>query len=251
MFVSMIAFAVKAGMGWAYLWSKCPRGRKIAASTLVLAGYAAIFTVVTFVVSRVNLIANYELFAPLWSSGVTLHWITAVFIFVWGLVLLKSSPGVNCHTDETSKAWLALVIPCPVCLSVVLVSASCLALYFPNDSTIAMVCLYTAFTLVAAISGIAVLLGKKLKPENSVPAEETLGQAMILIAAYFIISALVMPQFAEISKIYRLAAYSSDGQTSDSATGWLVLAIIALLLCIGFVYAKWQTSISKNLENTD
>jgi predicted transporter len=248
MFISMAAFSVKAGVGWAYLWSKCPRGRKIAASMAVLATYAVLFAGVTLLVSKVNILAHYEIFAPLWQGGVTIHWLAAIFIFIWGLILLKSP--TSCHKDgEASKAWMALVIPCPVCMSVVLVSASCLALYFPNDAPLAMTCLYLAFTALAAISGLVVLAGTTFRSENSESAEIALGQAMILIAAYFIISALVMPQFAEISKIYRLSVYSGERQTSDPMTKWLVFGVISLLLAFGFSFAGWRIKISKKSKN--
>jgi len=242
MFISMAAFSVKAGMGWAYLLSGRSPGRKAAASLAVLVFYAAIFAVVTLFVSRVNLLANYEIFRPLWEGGVTLHWLTAVFILIWGLVLLRSKPAGSRSCDncgdggKSSRAWIALLVPCPVCMSVVLTSASCLAMYFPDDAPLAMTGLYAAFVALAAASGVAVSLGKTAKTDEEGP-EKSLGTAMIMIAAYFIVSALVMPQFADISKIYRLAVYSRESAASGPAAAWGTAGAIFLLFAAGFAMA--------------
>jgi predicted transporter len=239
MFISMAAFSVKAGMGWAYLCAECPPRRKIAASAMVLSIYGALFAGVSLLVARVNILAHYEIFRPLWQGGVTLHWLAAIFIFAWGLILLRSNQPKDCHGGgKTSRAWLALVVPCPVCLSVVLVSASCLALYFPDDATIAITCLFVAFVTLAGTTCLVMRLCGSLKSGDSEPAERTLAQTMLLIAAYFIVSALVMPQFAEISKIYRLAVYSAETRTSDRMTGLLVAGVLSLLLAFGFLCSR-------------
>jgi predicted transporter len=257
MFISMAAFSIKTGLGWAYLLSGCRMGQKITASALVLSVYAALFAVIALFVSRVNIIANYEIFRPLWQSGVALHWLAAVFIFVWGVILLKSNPSGDCGScGKPSRAWLALVIPCPVCISVILVSSSCVALYFPDDSLLAMAGLYAAFAALASVSALAVRLRETAKSsksgerENPESSEASLGTAMILIASYFMISAVVMPQFGEISRIYRLAVYSGQNRTSNPASAAMTFGAIILLFAIGFLYSKLLIKKSKKPEKT-
>jgi hypothetical protein len=56
---------------------------------------------------------------------------------------------------------------------------------------------------------------------------------MILIAAYFMISALVTPQFAEAGRVYRIAA-NARAKTSDGFAGWTVAGVSLALLAGGF-----------------
>ena len=231
MFIAMSAFSVKVGIGWSYLCSRRPPGQKIALSCAVLTGYAILFAVLYLVVSRVNILAHYELFLPLWSSGVTLHWITAILIFVWGLYLLKAKREKENCENHRSKAWIALVIPCPVCASVILMSASCLSLYFPDEAAYAVAGLFALFITAAALGGFVVSYG-------GAHPEEALAQAMILISLYFIVSALVIPQFGEIGNIYRLAVYSGETMAAASSEGWSVFCFIILLLAAGFFYGN-------------
>ena len=244
MFISMAAFSVKAGMGWAYLRRSC-RGRKaFAATAAMLAGYAALFAAVYLIVTRVDVLANYDTLIPLLQGGVTLHRVMAAFIFVWGLSLLRM-----CHHDgqeSGSKAWIALAVPCPVCVSAVLMSASCLALYFPDDAAYAVAGLFALFVAVGSISGLVVSLSEA---SGKLPLEAALGQAMIMVSLYFIVSALVMPQFAEISKVYRLAAYSGETRNALSSEALGTVAVIVTLCASGFFYARRKFARLRSLES--
>lgn len=183
----------------------------------------------------VNLLSHYELLQPLWAGGVTLHWLVAGLLFLWGLALLKSGTGQSSGFKKSSRGWLALVIPCPVCLSVVLMSAAGLALYFPDNSGPALAALFAAFVVLAAVSGLSLIMGRSRKDQ---PWEPTLGLAMMLMAAYFIVSALVMPQFADISKVYRLAAYGGESRAADPLSNWLTISSVLGLLALGFFMTK-------------
>ncbi|MDR2529276.1 MAG: DUF2162 family putative transporter [Synergistaceae bacterium] len=195
MFVSMASFSVKAGLGWGYLLSRRERAGKIAASAFLAGAYALLFAAAGLVAPRFA--SDYELFLPLWREGVTLHWAAALLILTWGAALLKSGDG------HGSRAWFALVVPCPVCAGAVLASASCLTLYFPEQATPALVGLYAAFMMVAAVTAAVMSrdggVGKKR-------ATASLGTAMVLISAYFMLSALVAPHFPEARRVYRIAA---------------------------------------------
>ncbi|MDR3153661.1 MAG: DUF2162 domain-containing protein [Deltaproteobacteria bacterium] len=249
--VSMLAFSVKTGLGWSYLWLRCPPKRRLPATLGIMLLYLALFGGVLALVTRVNIIAHYEFLAPLWQSGVTLHWLVAAFLLLWGLVLLRSETGeagdpaapsgpaessagacACCSSSaSSSRGWLALVIPCPVCLSVILMSLSGLVLYFPERSLAATGLLYLAFLGVAAVAGTLMILGKA---GDSEPLEHTLGLVMILIASYFILSALVMPQFSSVGRVYRLASYSKEEVFQWGPGAVALLASLAILLSLGF-----------------
>ncbi|MDR1472474.1 MAG: DUF2162 domain-containing protein [Synergistaceae bacterium] len=238
MIISMAAFSVKAGIGTGYMLSKRPRGRKIPAALAVLASYGALFAAVAAIAARVNVLAQYDFFRTLLSGGVAIHWGFAVFILAWGVFLLKRIPGEagkECCSKRADRAWLALVVPCPVCAAAVLMSASALVLYFPDDAWLSVAGLYAAFAAIASVSAAAVLLAPS---SRSGAPEESLGTAMILTAAYFIVSALVMPQFAEIGRIYRMALYSGEARAADASSSRWALAATLAMLALGFAFAK-------------
>lgn len=239
--ISVAVFALKTGLGWAYLWSKCPKGRKLPATIIVIFTYAVLFAVVFALVSKLNLLAHYEILLPLWQGGFTLHWLVAILLFVWGLLLLRTPVGdKNCNCGETkSKGWLALVIPCPVCLSVVLMATAGLVLYFPDEALKATVGLFVVFLIIAGLSGVLMLL-TRVRAQR--PLEGTLGLAMILMAVYFILTALLTPQFSEVGKVYRVASYARDAEATDGVQIALTWGVIALLVVIGFIWRLRKTT---------
>lgn len=97
-----------------------------------------------------------------------------------------------------------LAAPCPVCVTVIFFSAGFLITCFPDTPKIVVLALYMAFVLInlATLSGI-----ERYRKRQTVPPESLLGGAMILIAVYFFLSVTVMPRFADVDKIYRLAMY--------------------------------------------
>jgi len=257
--VSMSIFAVKTGVGWAYLWGRCPKQHRLSATFLVFFSYVTLFGLVFWLVSHVNLLAHYDMLMPLWQNGVMLHWLVALLLFLWGLFLLKSPPcesripsscglentdfqsptcgDVPMRTGGRSRGWLALVIPCPVCLSVVLMSVAGLVLYFPEEALAATIGLFAVFIAIAAISGIVLLLGRK---GTGGSWETSLGLIMCLMALYFALTALLMPHFSEISKIYRMSVHAHHGNTEDFPLVLLGWAAIAALTFVGFVWNTWN-----------
>jgi predicted transporter len=240
MVISMAAFSVKTGVGWAYLWlrekpakgflSRAGRISFLIPLFAILAGYGALFAGAYLLVTRVNILERLDVILPMLRGGVTLHWITALAIFVWGVTLLRSG---DCHRG--GGGVLALIIPCPVCMSVILMSAGGLALYFPEAAAVSIAGLYAAFAVISLASGAIMIAGDRRDPGSAVPA---LGMGMMLIAAYFIISALVMPQFADIDRIYRMASYARENGGSDPKAAALTLCAIVGLLGAGFLYKK-------------
>ncbi|MDR1546954.1 MAG: DUF2162 domain-containing protein [Deltaproteobacteria bacterium] len=244
--VAVLAFAVKTGLGWAYLWLGCRPGRRAAATLGVLGLYALVFGGLFWLVSRVDLLAGAGRLAPLWRGGLALHWLTAGLTFLWGLALLKGGSGAAGCRAGGSRGWLALALPCPVCLSVLAMSAACLEAYFPEKALLGLGLVYVGFAAVAAVSGLTFILGRgasgaaagrsdaeRSQTERS-SLERSLGQAMMLVAAYFMVSALVLPNFGEVARIYRLAAHASAERPGLGGGVWGVLAASLGLIAAGF-----------------
>ena len=229
--VSCGTFAVKTGLGWAYAASA---GRaRVLTSLAVISSYAGLFALVWLVVSKINLLAHYETLLPLWRQGFLLHWLTAAMLLIWGVFLLRRPAGQGCHSS--SRGWLALVIPCPVCLSLILMSAATLNLYFPEQALGATAALFLAFMAIAAL---AAALARRGAGRQGEVLEADLGLAMMLVALYFILSALLFPQFTEVRRVYRLTAYAAEGQTVNRLAQAATLGITLAILAAGFFGAR-------------
>jgi predicted transporter len=210
---------------------------------MVVALYALVFALILVLVRKIDLLSNYRLIEPLWRGGQTLHWLVAALLFVWGFWLMRQggAAGEGCPAGDGpgrpkgSLGFLALVIPCPVCLSVLIMALACLALYFPRQAILGAAMVFLGFVLVAAAAGLLLILGHWGQGDG---LERSLGQAMALIASYFMVSALVLPQFGQIGRIYRLASYAGDIRDGQAGGGWLVIVALLALALLGFALGR-------------
>jgi predicted transporter len=63
---------------------------------------------------------------------------------------------------------------------------------------------------------------------------------MMLIAVYFLLSVTIMPQCADIDKIYRLAMYQGEAH-SQSMSHALLFSVLALAAFVGGFALKLKT----------
>jgi hypothetical protein len=61
---------------------------------------------------------------------------------------------------------------------------------------------------------------------------------MTTIASYFMISALVLPQFGQIDRVYRLAAYAEESDKNLPFSGVWLLSVILALAFVGFLWGR-------------
>jgi len=124
-----------------------------------------------------------------------------------------------------SLGWIPLVVPCPVCASVVFFITGFLVAFFPGHSFAAVLGAYAVYLVIMLLTITLVTLSNRL---TETTPERTLGLAMLFVSAYFFISILVAPHFAELERIFRVAAYSSRGSGGDTK-GAVTFGIIFLL----------------------
>lgn len=126
---SLANFAVKSGAGLSYLFRKTGgmAGRLRVIAGFVV-GYGLVFGLAWLLVSRVELLAHLDTVMSVFKNGMTLHFLLATLLLVWGAGLLKKKPGGS----ENSRGWLALALPCPVCFSVILFTGSLLHNLLPD-----------------------------------------------------------------------------------------------------------------------
>ena len=225
-------FAVKSGVGIAYVAGQKKRVRDTFFIVLLYAlSYAAVFAVATLILPRIDPVRHLAAIQAFIQSGMIIHLALATLMLAWGIVLLKRkkpSPGID---SPRSLAWLILALPCPVCMTVILLSSGFLITCFP-DHPKAMVCaLYLAFLIVGLVSMGMVC---RFRTWAMVSSEAFLGSAMLLVAAYFLVSVTVMPQFAELDKVYRLASYSGESKPDNISHLIMLMVFAAAAFGVGY-----------------
>ncbi len=187
-------FAVKSGAGLAYpLARMTTRRHRGAIVVLFMLGYLPLFALAWFLVVRFDFPAHLQTVITLVKHGMIVHFFLALLLLLWGVVLLSRREAAT----DRSRGWLLLALPCPVCFSVILCSAALLHSLFADDGWI-LVWLCGGYLVVAL--GSALLLMR-----SQGRSERRLGGLMLSAALYFIITVVVVPQFNDLERIYRLS----------------------------------------------
>ena len=238
-------FAIKSGIGISYCLcsqkqsgrSKGPlsRGKKACALFVFALCYFLVVMLAETLLLRVDLTTHFPQVMELLQSGMMLHTVLAIVMAVWGIVILKKTGHGKSETTQGSKSlgWLLLAMPCPMCSTVIILSMAVLHTFLPEHSASIVFFFYGLFML---ISFTAMLVAHLLQRHTALAPEEMLGGSMLLIATYFFLSATVMPQFAEMDTIYRIASYSGEKQGAD-ITGYLRYMLpLGILFILTFIY---------------
>lgn len=213
-------FAAKSGVGLAYVISGRQRPRTTASVLLVFAmTYGLLFVLIALVLHRIDPVRHLTAIQGFLRSGMLVHMVMAGLMAVWGIVLLKRRRA----EAATSRGWLLLVLPCPVCAGVILFSGAFLVSLFPDGRLWVLSGLYFAFLLISLLTMGGI---HRFRRRARHFPEAFLGGTMLLMAAYFMLSVTVMPQFADLESVYRLARYQADTTPRD-ALGAILLALTA------------------------
>ena len=222
-------FALKNGIGLHYFLIQ---RRKLKTKLLFVFFYCLVYLLIfilsSHILQRIDIIHYFEIVQNFLKSGMFIHILMAAGLIIWGVVLLKGKES----QDKKSFGWLALIIPCPVCITVIFFSTAFLISYFPNFGCMAVLGACLGFMVIVIITLISMaLLGTRT---DSTP-ESILGAAMLTIAAYFFLSVIVMPQFRDMGEIYRLAAYQGEKQIVSPQDALFLYFTMAALFTTGFL----------------
>lgn len=228
--LSIGIFAIKSGAGLAYLFS----GRKglrrdITGFLLFSITYGIIFFAAMFILKRIDPLSHLMRIQQLIRSGMLIHVVMALLMIAWGILLIKHKRVSN----KKSRGWMLLVIPCPVCITVIFITTGFLMALYPDHSYIVVSGLFAAFIIISLLT---VLLISLYSRRQDIQLESFLGTIMLLIAFYFIISVTVMPHFADIDKVYRLAMYKGKREPHEITNIVYCLTVLSLTFISGFSY---------------
>lgn len=219
MLFSLGIFALKVGLGLGY--GKV-RSQGVIAT---LTGYLALFMVIALLSERLI-----RWFEPILRQGPFLHIVLAAGLIAWGSYIIGSRGGDGHAHPVRSGTQLMLIIPCPVCLTVMTFSTWAALNAIKYHPLVVGLGLGLAFALMAVIA----LLAVRLRPGSR--SEAPLGLAMIVIGLYFVGSMFLPAKIEEAKRMYASFIIENTGAGNSSET-WL-LALLPLGLLIGFIAEK-------------
>lgn len=230
-------FALKSGVGLYYLLSLKRKVKLKVFFSIYSAIYFFIFMLSSLILQKMNIIEHFEDIQTFLKSGMFIHMLMACLLLSWGVVLVKRQKSEK----HITHAWLLMVIPCPVCIMVIFFSAGFLVAFFPDSGNLAVLCAYAGFIIINIAAIVVMSFWKALS--DSTP-EAILGSIMLFIAVYFILSIVILPQFSDLDKIYRLAAYK--GEINIINTGQFILYLLVIISSILFGFYLMKRKIRGN-----
>ena len=171
---SIGVFAGKSGIGLAYLLERTPSWQGKALRLLGFALlYALVFALAAWGLRVLDPLAHLESIQRFLRSGMQAHLLMAGVMIVWGLALLRRPH----RHGGSSRGWLLMALPCPICATVIVFSLAFALALFPDHFALTAVGLYLGFLV---ISLVVMLLMLGLGRMTAQSAEHLLGGAMIL-----------------------------------------------------------------------
>ena len=217
--LAVAKFSAKASLGSAY----SPVGKK--GILLIACVYLVIGIMAGVVVQLVGAtLVSDRLMATLFDFGITfaIFQVTlSVLLGVFGfLTINKWKQG----KDVSDKTFLAMVIPCPVCVATVFISTTSLVIA-GVEAIDAGLLVGGAFSV--SIMGIAFLL-RRLKPRRN---PTTLGVIMVFFALVYAVTVLFAPAYLEASRM----SIERDFPLGDMVPVFLTVLII---VAMGFIMKR-------------
>jgi predicted transporter len=225
-------FSVKSGCGISYLVSQRTSIRgKATAFVVVTATYLLLFVSSWHISKTVDLVSHFNRLKGLFESGMTLHVLMAGGTLLWGVSLLRD------HKESRLKSlgWVALVVPCPICASVIFFTTGFLVAFFPNHSFSAVLGAYAVYLVISLLTMTALAISLRL---TETTPERILGLGMLFVSAYFFLSVLLAPHFQELERVYRVARHGSKESIGNASEAMTVGMILVLSFVTGFVLKR-------------
>ena len=214
--VAFCIFGIKAGLGLgAQIYNRTvPPGKKVILLVGCFSAYMILF------LGLYNVITHY---------GRLFYFAGALGLLFWGVRLLLQNPAE--HNHLSLGAGLFLILPGPVCATVILLNLILAYSLFTLSPLLTTLILFALFSgIVFVTSAIIFPFRHKIGSWNSF-----LGLSMALIGLYFFFTFLITPIYPEIKAAFTMAASNSPVSQIDLFHTAILGVIIFTLGCAGFI----------------
>jgi predicted transporter len=214
--IGILIFALKVSLGCGLASLNRREVLSIAAGYLIIS---------LFMGMAIELLPEDSLAAIL-NAGVAMHLAVALLLVALGIMTARK--WNSHHYDISRKTFWVLSMPCPACLAASFISCSFLAGLADIDP-------WKIGALVGLLFFICIaLLSTALGRIKGTPS--SLGNAMIFLGIFYILSILLIPAYLNSQKITLL---SISPPLADTGLSYLM---ILSLMALGFLGRRWGVS---------
>ncbi len=234
--VAFSVFGIKVGLGLgAQIYSRAISVRKKIIFLIgTLFAYLVLFSGLFYLITRFSLLNYLDQFMNMLRYGMLLHLAVAAGLLFWGIKLLLQGPAQQ--IKHPYQAGLILILPCPVCATVILLNLSlAYSLLTPSP-------LLTTLILFVIFSGIIIVtIGITFPFRQEIGSGGSfLGLAMTLVSLYFLITVIIAPIYPEIKAAFAMASSNNPMSRVDSFKTTVLVVLVLFAGGIGFIRNYWR-----------
>lgn len=229
--VAFSIFGIKVGLGLsAQIYSRAISvGKKMILIMGALFAYLILFFCLYYLITHFNLLDYLDRFMNMLSYGMLLHLIVALGLLFWGVKLLLQLPKEEKRLPF--RAGLLLILPCPVCATVILLNLTLAYSLFSLSSFL------TTLTLFAVFIGIIVLTMGLIFPfrHKIFSGHSFLGMSMTLVALYFLFSIIIAPIYPKLKAAFAMASSNNPVKMVDPVHMSVLFVFVFIIGGVGFI----------------
>jgi len=191
--------------------------------------YLLLFCSLYLLVTHFNLLNYLDQLMNVLQYGMLLHLTVAMGLLLWGASLLLQNPARE-HSHSHMAVWL-LILPCPVCATVVLLNLTLAYSIFSLSPPLVTLILFALFFGIIVLTlGLIFPFRHKIGKGNSF-----LGMTMVMVALYFLVTVIIAPIYPEIKAAFSMACSNSPVSNVDPFNTSIFAIIIFILGGAGFI----------------